>query len=449
MSTVDGPDVRATGEGGRGGERDREPRSPDGAGGLQRARADGAKERQAGRPLAQRARNASFAIQKIRSPSFLQKEKDEEIPNANASPWGVEEPTEPEKEKPDAKALADKQLQNRVTKKLSLTITAMGSPTSSGMSFSSPRKVYPAGGGVGGGDRDRELTLPPGGISHSPSQMTKKGGVRKSMSRFGAAAAAEMEGISQSIGDFAAGGGATPALRDASSDPLGAREIAGAEVAAAVAAGAGVSVTKTRSKARIEEAMPVRGAAEAGAAAGSRERRGGAAEPVQTPDRAKGKSARIELVTGRKDGEERANLADARGGKGKDRDEKEKDKAEKLSRGKSKDKDRDEKDREKDKTEKLSKGRSKKFGFSSKLRSAMHYNKRDEEEDASLQDVDVEAVVEDDGDEDSDGPAASGVEISKQTSLRQDDFVSYQTKPKTRKTGRKSMGLMLKSGANN
>lgn len=62
-----------------------------GAAGLQRQRQD--VPGRPGRPATSRVRNPSFAIPKIRSPSFMVREKSDDIPDAHASPWGVEDDT--------------------------------------------------------------------------------------------------------------------------------------------------------------------------------------------------------------------------------------------------------------------------------------------------------------------------------------------------------------------
>lgn len=159
------------GAGGGGGER---VRAGNGGGGMQRPRSDALNNRAAGRPMAQRARNASFALPRMRSPSFLVKEKDEDTPDANASPWGVEE-TEAEK-KEHAKELSDKQMQTRLAKKVSMSFTNLSSPTTPGSSLS-PQAVSPN-------------TVTPSG-----SPVTKSTGLRKSMSMFGGNKA----GTSQSL----------------------------------------------------------------------------------------------------------------------------------------------------------------------------------------------------------------------------------------------------------
>lgn len=155
---------------GGGGERER---AVNAGGGMQRPRSDAVNNRAAGRPMTQRARNASFALSRMRSPSFLVKDKDEGTPDSNASPWGVEE-TEAEK-KEHAKELADKQMQIRLAKKVSISFTNLSSPATVGPSFL-PQAVSP-----------NTMTL-----SGSPG--TKSIGLRKSMSMFGGSRA----GTSQS-----------------------------------------------------------------------------------------------------------------------------------------------------------------------------------------------------------------------------------------------------------
>lgn len=153
---------RSRSGGGAGGER---PRASTGdvGGGFQRPRTDGSSTRSSGRPLnnAQRTRNASFAMPRMRSPSFLVKEKDEETPDADESPWGVAE-TEAEEKKESPRELADKQMQTRLTKKLSMSFTNLGSPTSPHQPIS-PQATSPT----------------------TPGTKTVGLGLRKSMSMFG------------------------------------------------------------------------------------------------------------------------------------------------------------------------------------------------------------------------------------------------------------------------
>jgi hypothetical protein len=92
-----------------------------------------------GRPAVSRGRNPSFAIPKIRSPSFMQREKDEEIPDANSTPWGVE-PTAEEKAKEEAATAADRAIQARLTRKVSQAMAATTEAGSTIMSQTSQLK---------------------------------------------------------------------------------------------------------------------------------------------------------------------------------------------------------------------------------------------------------------------------------------------------------------------
>lgn len=361
----------------RGGERER---IPEGGGGLQRARAEGSNVRPGGRPIVQRARNASFA-NKIRSVSFMQKEKEAAIPDSNASPWGVEEtPEEAERAKvADAKSHADRQLQSRLVKKVSINVSALGSPLSPSMSFSSPRRADGTS---------------PKGTAGSPAHATSPlKGIRRSMSRFGGNAAPDEDRTSMSPVSSASPACDTSQTGASSAEP---------KVAPPTSPGAVVS--RTRSKVpEIEAGPPIAG------------------------NNAVTKPASL-TATG----------DEAKGGEGE---------AIKNAGAKSKlrgsQRESDDKPKEK---EKMAKGKSRKFGFSSKLRSAIGHGKKgdvegpggeDDDEEGSLEkehDITVQRGHGDGGGGEDAGGGGKGVALAKDASLRDDDFVSYQTKPKEGKT---------------
>jgi hypothetical protein len=403
----------------RGGERER---VPDGGGGLQRPRADGSNGRQ-GRPIVQRARNASFAIPKIRSMSFMQKEKAEDIPDANASPWGVEESAEDvEKAQSDAKALADKQLQARLARKVSLNVGAIGSPMSPSMSFSSPRRTQ---------ERARESDgAPPSSNANVAGQAAMAKGIRKSMSRFGVGVGVEGDAASQSVGDFAS---STSPTSTVSAESDSSTATLSHSVVAAIAPA--MAVTKTKSKVIFEDvtatSIPSKLPSKSDAQQVSKE----------VSRNATRESSKVEPGAGtaksggdiRRDGQVEAmgarSKSKVRGGR-RDSDEK--------AKGRDKEKEK----------EKLTKGKSRKFGFS-KLRSALHGHKKeqgadsgdddgDDDDTDGLVEIATEVVVERDG---GDG-GGKGVVFAKEPSLRDDDFVNYQTRLKDGKSwGRKSRAL--------
>jgi hypothetical protein len=391
---------------------------------LQRPRADVSNGRQ-GRPIVQRARNASFAIPKIRSMSFMQKEKAEDIPDANASPWGVEESAEDvEKAQSDAKALADKQLQARLARKVSLNVGAIGSPMSPSMSFSSPRRTL---------ERARESDgAPPSSNANVAGQAAMAKGIRKSMSRFGVGVGVEGDAASQSVGDFASSTSPTSTV-SAESDSSTAT-LAHSVVAAIAPA---MAVTKTKSKVIFEDvtatAIPSKQPSKSDAQQVSKEVSRNATRESSKVEPGAGKAKGGGDI--RRDGQVEAmgarSKSKVRGGR-RDSDEKA------MGRDKEKEKEK----------EKLTKGKSRKFGFS-KLRSALHGHKKEHDAGSGDDDGDdgdtdgpveiaTEVVVERDG---GDG-GGKGVVFAKEPSLRDDDFVNYQTRLKDGKSwGRKSRAL--------
>lgn len=449
-------------------ERERDGGGGGAGGGLQRARADGANGRVAGRPLVQRTRNASFAIPKMRSPSFMQKEKEEEIPDANASPWGVEDDRKAEPEKTDAKALADKHIQSRVSRKMS----GMGlpsSPTASGISFTSPKaRERERGSDEDGKEAGKDGGKQPAvkiaaGASNSPS----KKAIRKSMSRFGGAE--EMQGI----GEFAAGHshspGSTMSSTSSSARISPTNSGKGESLPSAGGlddSGSNATIRKTKSGFQIDDGGGEAGGGGAddkagnqksmvsrkkskGPGGGDRERkgdgkveRGKGGKPVgrlasrqgERPSLEKGKSGlKSRSSMGRKASEDKgAAGVGKRGGVQISAKEKDYDGPSDDAKGKG---------------NSLGKTKSKKFGFSlGRRHKGAGQDAKGEADDAGgaketekEEDGAGEAVG---GGQGSAGAAGGGPAFGRELSIRQDDFVSYQTKPAKQK-GRKSLGIFL------
>lgn len=425
--------------------------------------------------MVQRARNASFAIPKMRSVSFMQKEKEED-PNASASPWGVEETEEPDKGKgSDAKAMAERQLQTRMAKKMSLNVGALGGPTSPSLSFSSPRRQNKDG------ILDPVSPKSSGNSPSGPGAAPLKKGIRKSISRFGAID----DATAQSVGDFAAHSSPVSSVASPGSDApqsggSSVPDSTGAAGAAAAAGGDGsgaggaeggdggemVVLVKTRSRllqqaaGEAESGQRESATKPRGAAAGNKVAFDGPAMSAHTSRQTSRQASRqasrqksgqaSRQKSGQGDGGDKTHgsksgylRSKSRYGGRRDSDEK---------KGKDKDKD---KEKDKDEKHKLARGKSRKFGFLRKRRKG----DSDDSDDSSGSDSDGDeaptgapsmpnVTLERGGGEDkgaaggkADG-GGKGVAFAAQPSMRQDDFINYQTKPKDNaKWGRKSRAL--------
>lgn len=419
-------------EGERSRERERDNSGTNG--GLQRARADGTNGRATGRPLSQRTRNSSFAIPKMRSPSFMQREKEKEIPDANASPWGVED-DRTEAEKSETKALADKHIQSRVSKKMS-GIGLPSSPSAASLSCTSPR---PKDRGRNLAEDDQKDQRVP--LTKSQSAASTKKGIRKNISRFGGQE--EMQGIAEYAAAHSPGStiSSTSSMRDGSSR-LGSSSLAEDSDMSIV--------TKSKSKVQlvVSDNIDTSGKAKPegdlqkckskGVDRGKKSekflgRRGSKTHEKKDGDHSKLETKKSVAKPGQQSTSKKANEESDSGST----------KRRGLHIG-SKEKEYDESsaDTSKGKCKEFGKSKSKKFGFSLSRKHRSSHQGQSRHPDDDAEDTTAEGGIMENSEVS--GGFGAGQELTKELSIRQDDFVSYQTKPGKSK-GRKSLGIFLQN----